>query len=156
MRKAVGLGPEFASGGRNTPPETFEMTQRMRHLWLPCLGAALALVLLAGCGGAGYGYTEVGLVYEDPYYEDPCCWYGSVEVDNLSAEYVETFYLAPWGTDAWTGELLGWPLAPWETALVGDFQEDSYDAWADLEWGDYVEWWSVYVPGGDVTVFEVW
>lgn len=155
MRKAVGLGPEFASGCGDDPPESLEMTARVRHLPSPVLLAALVLTLLSGCGGAGYGSTEVGLVVEgDPYDAGP--WYGSVEVDNLTAEHVETFYLAPGGTDAWTGELLGWPLAPWETAYVGDFQEDSYDAWADLEWGDAVQWFDVFVPGDDTTTFEVW
>ena len=60
-------------------------------------------------------------------------------MDNLRLEYVETFYLAPALTDLWTDDLLGWPLAPGEIANVGDFEEDWYDAEADLEFGDCVD-----------------
>ncbi len=119
--------------------------------------AGLSLVLLAGCGSAGY--AEVGVVgyVEEPYVEDPCCWLASVDVENLAYdEFVETFYLAPAATGLWTADLLGWPLAPGEALYVGDFAEDWYDAEADLEFGAYVQWFEVFTPGADVTVFEVY
>jgi len=82
--------------------------------------------------------------------------YGSIDVGNVGFEFVETFFLAPAATNLWTGELLGWPLAPGEIATVGEFQEDWYDAEADLEFGDFVQWFDVFVPGADITLFEVW
>jgi hypothetical protein len=123
----------------------------------PLFPALLALLVLGGCGGGGYATygVEVGYV-DDPYIEAPTPWLGTVDVDNLGFEYVETFYLAPALTDLWTGDLLGWPLAPGEIASVGAFEEDWYDAESDLEFGDYVTWFDVFVPYAEVTVFEVW
>ncbi len=126
-----------------------------RSILLPTLVVGLAVLALGGCGGGGYG-AEVVVEVAEPVYTDPCCAYGSLDVDNFSAEYVETFYLAPAATDLWTDELLGWPLAPGEVASVGEFLEDWYDAEADLEFGDYVQWLDVFVPGAEVTVFEVY
>ena len=118
--------------------------------------AGLALAVLGGCGSAGYAEVGVGGYVEEPYYEDPCCWYATVDVENLAPwEFVETFFLAPSATDLWTADLLGGPLAPGEAAYVGDFDEDWYDAEADLELGALVQWFDVFTPGADVTVFEV-
>jgi len=77
-------------------------------------------------------------------------------VGNVGYEWTETFFLAPAATDLWTPDLLGWPLAPGAIASVGDYVEDFYDAEADLEFGDYVEWFDVFVPGAEITLFEVW
>lgn len=118
-------------------------------LWLL---PALAL-LLAGCGGSGGEYYEYGEVI---VYDPAPVPLASIDVDNLSFEYVDTFFLAPAGTGAWSEELLGWPLAPGEQAWVGDFVEDWYDAEADTEFGDLVQWFDVFAPGGNVTIFEVW
>lgn len=83
--------------------------------------------------------------------------YGVVDVVNVGQyEFVETFYLAPSLTDFWTDDLLGWPLAPGEIATLGSIEEDWYDAEADLEFGDYVTWFDVFVPYAEVTTFEVW
>ena len=128
-----------------------------RHsLWL-ALG--VMTVAVAGCGTGGFYEAGIavgdGGYYEDPYYyDDPCC-YGKVDVDNFSPEFVDTFFLSPAATGAWSDELLGYPLAPGEGALVGDFVEDAYDAEADLEFGDLVQWFGVPVPADELTVFEV-
>ena len=129
-----------------------------RHsLWL-ALGAVA--VALTGCGTGGWYEAGVavggGGYYDDPYYyDDPCC-FGKVDVENLSPEFAESFFLAPVATGAWSDELLGWPLAPGEGAFVGDFQEDAYDAEAGLEFGDLVQWFQVLVTAGEETVFEVY
>ena len=121
-----------------------------RLLWL--VPALLALTL-TGCGGGcceEYYYEEV-VVY------DPApIPLASIDLDNLSPEFVDTFFLSPAGTGLWTEELLGWPLAPGETAYIGEFQEDWYDAEADTELGDLVQWFDVFAPGGEITIFEVW
>ena len=123
------------------------------------LPALAGLLVLAGCGGGGYATygVEVGYVDEVAVEEPaPAVWYGSVDVDNLGPAWVETFYLAPSLTDLWTNDLLGWPLGPGERAWVGDFDEGWYDAEADLEFGELVTWFDVFVPWAEVTVFEVW
>ena len=66
---------------------------------LALLGAVL--LTAAGCGGGGL----YGPAYVDPYI-------GAAELDNLSVEYVEGFYMAPAATTLFTGELLGAPLPP--------------------------------------------
>lgn len=120
------------------------------RLLIPGLLAGAFLVLLTGCGG---GCIECGYDYYDPY--DPY-YYGTVDIDNLSLEYVDAFFLAPAPSGLWSGELLGRPLAPGYAACVGDHPEDYYDAEADLEFGDLVQWFDVFVPAADVTVFEVY
>jgi hypothetical protein len=119
-----------------------------RSLLAALLGAPL--FLLAACGG-GYGSG-----YGGGYGPPPGIPLGSAEVDNLSGEFVEGFYLAPSGTGAFTGELLGTPLPPGYVQYVGDFEEDTYDAEADLEFGDLVQWFDVPVPASDTTTFEVY
>jgi hypothetical protein len=115
-------------------------TPRLR----PALAALLGAVLLgtAACGGGW------------PAYDAPLT--GSVQVDNLSSEYALGFYLAPSGTDAFTDNLLYDALPPGATDYVGDVQEDWYDAEADLEYGDLVQWFDVDVPADQVTTFEIW
>lgn len=116
----------------------------------------LAALLLAGCGGACCdGYYEYEDVVYDPGVPAPVPL-ASIDLDNLSPEFVDTFFLAPAATDLWTEELLGWPLAPGETAYIGEFVEDWYDAEADTELGDLVQWFDVFTPGGEITIFEVW
>jgi hypothetical protein len=116
----------------------------------------VATATLAGCGG--YGYVEA---YDEGYgYPDPVPYaYGSVEVDNLTDtstfEYVLSFYLALSGTGAFSGNLLSAPLPPGTIEYVGEWLSDTYDAEADLEFGDLVQWFDVPVPAGDVTTFEV-
>jgi hypothetical protein len=110
---------------------------------LALLGAVL--LTAAGCGGGGL----YGPAYVDPYI-------GAAELDNLSVEYVEGFYMAPAATTLFTGELLGAPLPPGFVQYVGEFEEDYYDAEADMEFGDLVQWFDVFVFGDDVTTFEVY
>jgi hypothetical protein len=124
-----------------------------RRIPLPSLATILAvpaLLVLAGCGGGGYYDPHPGTPYP------PASVYGSTEVDNLSAEYVDGFYLAPSYTSDFTGDLLSGPLPPGFYEYVGDFLEDSYDAEADLEYGDLVQWFDVFVPGDQLTTFEVY
>jgi hypothetical protein len=132
------------------------MTPRFHRLSVAALLVVFA-GLLAGCGGGGYVYEEVYYepIYEQPVYEEPV-YLASIDLDNLSPEYIATFFLAPAATDLWSEELLGWPLAPADTAYIGDFPEDWYDAEADMELGDLVTWFDVFAPGGELTIFEVW
>jgi hypothetical protein len=122
---------------------------------LSIVAVLVALGALAGCGGGGTYYEEI---YYDPIYvePDPVVYPASIDLDNLSPEYIATFFLAPAATNLWSEELLGWPLAPGDTAYIGDFPEDWYDAEADMEFGDLVVWFDVLAPGGEVTIFEVW
>jgi hypothetical protein len=105
---------------------------------------------------AGIGYDGY---YDDPYYygEAPVV-FGTVEAANgtdlTTFEWMYGFYLAPAATGMFTGDLLSGPLPPASAEIVGDFEEDLYDAEADLEFGDIVEWFDVPVPGGEVTTFE--
>ena len=75
---------------------------------------------------------------------------------NVGFEWTETFFLAPAATDLWTADLLGAPLPPGTAMAVGEFVEDVYDAEADLEFGGFVQWFDVFVPGAEITAFEVY
>lgn len=115
------------------------------------LVAAAALFALAGCGGA---YGEAYLVGDSLGVPQ-----GDVEADNqtdLSGTYenMYDFELAPAGTGLWTGNLLPDVVFPGEVAYVGTFDEDFYDAEADLDLG-LVSFFDVYVQGGTTTTFEV-
>lgn len=84
---------------------------------------ALGLSLfLAGCGGGGGGFGGP---------------YGDVEADNQTDLYgpsrvMTEFYMAPAGTGAYSGNLLGDYAFPGEIHYVGSFYEDYYDAEAWL------------------------
>ncbi|MFV1959271.1 MAG: hypothetical protein ACC662_07645 [Planctomycetota bacterium] len=125
---------------------------------LPTLLLVAPLLLLAP--GCGYGGYEEGYVYVEPLppplLPPPPILYGTVALDNLSLEFIETFFLAPAATDAWSDDLLPAPLPPDSLVDLGDWPEDAYDAEADLEFGDLVTWFDVPVPGGDVTTFEIY
>ena len=153
MWKAGGLGPPFATEVP-TRLETPKMHVPRSSLVLLGLLAAAALPL-AGCGGGCSTCYDVGYGGGGEYYPEPFPL-GSIDYDNQSPEYADTFFLAPASTGLWTDELLGWPLAPGEIAYIGDFEEDWYDAESDMELGEIVTWPDVFVPGNDVTTFEVW
>jgi hypothetical protein len=129
------------------------MTKPIHHRTLALalvLGAAFALV---GCGG---GYGEV--YYEDVYYEE-VYYAGDVEVDNqtdLSGTWEDLYYfdMAPAATPFWTGNLLPDLVFPGEIVFVGSFDEDFYDAEADLDLGT-VSFFDIFVEGGFTTTFEV-
>ena len=119
------------------------------HRILPILvGLAWILVSLTGCGGSCGSCEEV--VVDD-------LW-GNVFVDNwtdtTTPEYVIFFQVAVVG-GPWTGDLLVADVAPGGTQFVGTFGEDVYDAYADLEFGDFVEWFDIFVGYGDDVFFEV-
>lgn len=101
-----------------------------------------ALLLTAGCGGAGGGGIFVPT--------------GAVEVDNLTAfDDVTYFELIPAGSLGGTGDLLGLPLGPGTAAYVGDFYEDFYEADAELFFGGARFYPATFVEGGFTTVFDV-
>jgi hypothetical protein len=66
------------------------------------------------------------------------------------------FYLALAPDGPFTDNLLFEPLPPGYFAWVGDFEEDVYDAEADAEFGDLIQWFDVFVPAYEVTIFEVY
>lgn len=114
---------------------------------VPVLLALLAVpTLLGGCGGCG----DCQVV--DDYW-------GNVYVDNYTdtttVEYVVFFQMAPVGGD-WTGDLLIADVPPGGTQFVGTFHEDYYDAYAELEFGDYVEWFDTFVGYAQDVYFEVY
>ena len=122
------------------------------------LALVLATTLLAACGGAYYEPVPgpVGPIGPPPPPPPPPIPYGSVDFDNLSPEYMLGFYMALAPDGPFTGNLLGAPLPPGFVQWVGDFPEDVYDAEADAEFGDLIQWFDVFVPGNRVTVFEVY
>lgn len=100
------------------------------------LGMAL---LVAGCGGGGYYYDGTGDAY----------------VENQDVFATVGFYMAPSGTSAWTGNLLGDWLFPGETAYVGSFVEDYYDADADQQDGATIQFDAEPIYAGESTTFVV-
>ncbi|MGE0192816.1 MAG: hypothetical protein AB7T63_12340 [Planctomycetota bacterium] len=98
----------------------------------------LALVA-AGCGGGGYYYDDTGDAY----------------VDNQDAFATVGFYMAPSGTGAWTGNLLGDWLFPGEVAYVGSFVEDYYDADAEQQDGATIQFTAEPIYAGEATTFVV-
>ena len=127
--------------------------RRLRSAALAVAVSLAGLLVAAGCGGGGYS--------DGGYYGGPePILYGEVEVDNrtdsTTFEDVFGFYLALSGTGEFTENLLSGPLPPGFVEYVGDFVEDYYDAEADVgEFGDVAFWDAVFVPGDDVTTFEV-
>ena len=85
-------------------------------------------------------------------------YYGFIVVDNrtdtTTDEILHSFFLSPFGRP-WTGDLLGGDLFPLETRSVGVWHEDYYDAEGDMELGDVILWFDIFVGEGATTVFEV-
>ena len=83
---------------------------------------------------------------------------GIVLVDNVTHtttnEILFTFYLSPFG-QPWTGDILGGDLFPNESRSLGVWNEDYYDAEGDMELGDVIQWFDIFVGEGATTVFEV-
>lgn len=125
--------PQTPSGRRPLP--------RRLAVVLAILAMAPAL-LLGGCGSKK----------EYPPFN------GTVLVDNVTHtttnEILFTFFLSPFG-QPWTGDLLGGDLFPNESRSLGVWGEDYYDAEGDMELGDVIQWFDIFVGEGATTVFEV-
>jgi len=109
--------------------------------WLVLLGPSL--VALAGCG---HGHR------------DPLPPLGEAVVDNrtdlTTNEILFDFFIAAPGSP-FSADLLGGDLPPSEARSVGFFPSNVYDAEGDLELGQVISWFDVFVGEGDTTVFEV-
>lgn len=75
--------------------------------------------------------------------------------DQGTPEKANTFRLARFG-DPFTGNLLTSPLEAGSTRAIGEFDEDYYDAEADMELGDTVTWPDVWVEAGEDTYFDIY
>ncbi len=107
------------------------------------LAAVLALVL-AGLSLAGCGWEDAdGDVFLTNY------------TDQSTPEKALTFRLATFG-DPFTGNLLSSPLDPGSTRAIGEFDEDYYDAEADMELGDTITWPDVWVEAYEDTYFDIY
>lgn len=92
-----------------------------------------------------------------------CGWWdddGTIIVDNrtdggASPEAALTFRLAAFG-DPFTGNLLPAPLAAGSAVNLGQWHEDFYDAQADMELGDLVEWFDVFVYADEDNYFDIY
>ena len=80
---------------------------------------------------------------------------GDAYVENQDAFATVGFYMAPSGTSAWTGNLLGDWLFPGEVTYVGSFVEDYYDADADQEDGATIQFDAEPIYAGESTTFVV-
>jgi len=111
------------------------------------LGLAVLLLPAGGCGGGCNNCNEV-----DDYW-------GNVYVSNRTHlttwEWVVFFEVAVVG-GPWTGDLLTSDVPPGGIQFVGSFSEDYYDAYAELEFGDWVEWYDIFVGYGHNSFFEVY
>lgn len=103
---------------------------------LPLVSAlALGLMLVPGCGHRHRDYHE-----------------GDIWVDNQTHatavptnEDLLTFRVAGF-QDPFTGDLLsGSPVGEDTARYIGTFDEDYYDAEGDLEFGQIIEWFDVFV-----------
>jgi len=110
---------------------------------------ALALSLLLGValGGCGHG---------DSHGHPPPS--GEAVVDNrtdlTTNEILLNFFLAAQG-NPYSADLLGGDLLPTEARSVGFFPTNIYDAEGDLELGQIIEWFDVFIGEGDTTFFQV-
>lgn len=104
----------------------------------------LALVALIGAGltACGHHHHDEGYILVDN------------RTDLTTNEALFSFRLAPFG-EPFTGDLLGGPLPPLAARQLGAWPEDYYDAEGDLELGQLIEWFDVFVGNYDTTVFEV-
>lgn len=114
------------------------------------LSLLVSLTLLLGLAGCGCGSCEE-VVVDD--------FWGNVFVDNWTdttdPAFVVFFQVAVVGGE-WTGDLLVADVAPGGTQFVGTFGEDYYDAYAELEFGDWVDWEEIFVGYAEDVFFEVY
>ena len=106
--------------------------------------APLLLLLLMALPLAGCGYDNYS---------------GRVVVNNYTTtttpESATAFRLAGFGSP-FTGNLLGGPLAAGAALPLGDWDQDYYDAQADMVGGDLVEWFDIWVGGDRTTYFDIY
>jgi len=95
-------------------------------------------LLLAGCGD--YDYDGNVLLNN--------------ETDSGVPEDTLAFRLGRFG-DPFTGNLLTVPLAPGSTIHLGGWHEDYYDAEADMQLGDLVEWFDVWIYADEDNFFDI-
>ncbi len=122
-----------------TAPRTFR-----RAALAPLVALLVLAPIVAACGGGHHHDVFLS---------------GNVFVDNLTdttaPEDCEGFFLAPSG-GTFTGNLLSGPLPAGSTEFVGSFTEGFYDGEADMEFGDVIQWFDVFVAGNDDTYFEIY
>ena len=118
-----------------------------RRLLLLCVGLAALLLPLGGCGGS---CSDCGAV--DDYWGYA---YVSNRTHLTTWEYVVFFEVAVVG-GSWTGDLLAADVPPGGVQFVGTFDENYYDAYAELEFGDYVEWFDTFIGYGQNSIYEIY
>jgi hypothetical protein len=106
------------------------------------LTAALFALTLAGCGCCDDDDDDSGNVFV------------ANMTDTTTPEDALTFELAPIGVP-FSGNLLAAPLPAGSTHFVGEFQDDYYDARAEMALGDLVEWFDVFVGEGQDSFFDI-
>jgi hypothetical protein len=105
------------------------------------LTAALLVLPLTGCGCCD-DHDHEGNVFV------------ANQTDTTTPEDANTFELAPFGVP-FSGNLLGAPLPAGNTHFVGAFQEDYYDARAEMALGDLVEWFDIFVGADQDSFFDI-
>ncbi|MDJ0521615.1 MAG: hypothetical protein QNJ90_06010 [Planctomycetota bacterium] len=109
-----------------------------------CLAILAAAILIPGSlilGGCGHHHHDDGFVVVDN------------RTDLTTSEDLLAFRLASFG-DPFTGDLLSADLPPGSAENLGIWREDFYDGEGDLELGQLIEWFDLFVGNGDTTVFE--
>jgi hypothetical protein len=110
---------------------------------LTLLVATCLVLPLSGCGCCES--------YDDAYY-------GNVFVANRTnttvPEQAFTFRIAAFG-EPFSGNLLAAPLDPAASQYMGQYWEDYYDAEAEMELGDLVEWFDRWVAYATDTYFDI-
>jgi hypothetical protein len=105
------------------------------------IAAALLISLVPFLAGCGDDYDEGDL-------------YVWNRTDNTTDEMVVAFRLGPDGGPL-TGNVLPAPIVEGDEDYIGFFEEDIYDAEADLELGGIVDFFNFFVGNDDDTVLQV-
>ncbi len=124
----------------DSPPRAGRPCRRVSACLVPtCLALAGLAFALVGCG---HRHHAEGFVLVDN------------RTDLTTNESLLAFRLAPFGSP-FTSDLLGGDLPPLSARSLGGWPETFYDAEGDLERGQLIEWFDLFVGDGDTTVFEV-
>lgn len=105
-----------------------------------------ACALLLGLAACGHDHDD----YRGNIYVDNQTHTGQAPTN----EDLLTFRIARFG-DPFTGDLLGGALEEDAARFIGTFDEDYYDAEGDLELGQVIEWFDVFVGEEEDTWFVV-